>query len=77
MSKGEIRGFNAGTFFSKTDDSVILKISRTDDCVIVELADIESDSIYKFSIPFDAENESEIPFEFYSFEENRKKEQEF
>lgn len=74
--KCEIRGFNAGEYFD-ADHSVTLKISRSDDCVTVELADIEADSVYKFDIPFEAENKSEVPFSFVTLSDQRRKEQEF
>ena len=72
----EIRGFKAGEFFD-TDSIVTLKICRSDDCVTVELVDLEADSVYKFDIPFDAENKSEVPFTFMSLSDQRRIEKEF
>tara|TARA_B100001778_G_scaffold334029_1_gene344080 strand:- start:6839 stop:7072 length:234 start_codon:yes stop_codon:yes gene_type:complete len=73
--KNEIRGFRAGRFFSENHDAVI-KVSRSDDCVTVEVADVEADSVYKFDIPFDAVEDSIIPFEFMSLTDQRRSEQE-
>lgn len=77
MSKGEIRGLKAGTFFANTDESVLLRISRTDNGVVIELVDIEADSVYKFGVTSDAENNSEIPFKFNSLSEITERNREF
>lgn len=75
MSKSEIRGLRSGRFLSE-DDTAVIKISRSDDCVIIELADKESDSVYKFNIAFDAKNDSVVPFKFTSLTEQRTLEKE-
>lgn len=75
MTQSEIRGLKSGRFFSE-DGSAVIKICRSDECVIIEIADKESDSVYKFDIAFDAKNDSVVPFEFMSLTEQRTLEQE-
>ena len=71
----EIRGLKAGRYFGSDGSSVVI-VSRSDESVTIEVADIEADSVYKFDIPFDAELNDEVPFQFQTLNEQRQSEQE-
>ncbi len=47
--KREIRGLEAGQYFSK-DKSLALCVSKTDDCVVVELFDFDADVSYTVKV---------------------------
>jgi len=47
--KGEIRGMKAGKFWSE-DDSSFITIKKNDYGVMIEIADLEADVFYEFTV---------------------------
>lgn len=47
--KKEIRGLEAGTYYSE-DETLLIRISRKDDGVLVEIADMDADIFYAAKI---------------------------
>lgn len=67
----EIRGFKSGRFPAK-DGTAILSISRSDDFIDIEVADLESEGVYSFRIPFDAEFGDEVSFKHSLLEDTQR-----